>query len=129
MASPPTTEPRRGEVWLVALGAARSGEPGKHRPAIVVSAGRGIAGTPRELIVVVPLSSSLPPSALRPEIPEIDGVDRRSRAICRAVRGVARSRLLQRLGALTPATLAEVDRALALILELQPPLRPSAGTE
>jgi mRNA interferase MazF len=114
---------------LAALGAARPGEPGKHRPAIVVSAGRGIAGTPRELIVVVPLSSSLPPSALRPEIADIEGVDRRSRALCRAVRGVARSRLLQRVGALTPATLADVDRALALILELQPPLRPSAGTE
>jgi mRNA interferase MazF len=129
MVSPSTTEPRRGEVWLAALGAARPGEPGKHRPAIVVSAARGIEGAPRELIVVVPLSSSLPSSALRPGIAEIEGVDRRSRAICRAVRGVARSRLLQRLGALTPATLAEVDRALALILELQPPLRPSAGTD
>jgi mRNA interferase MazF len=130
MASPSTSEPRRGEVWLAALGAARPGEPGKHRPAIVVSAVRGIAGAPRELIVVVPLSSSLPSSALRPEIAEVEGVDRHSRAICRAVRGVARSRLLQRLGTLTPATLAEVDRALALILELQsPPLRSAAGTD
>ncbi|REZ27889.1 toxin, partial [Mycobacterium tuberculosis] len=24
-------EPRRGDLWLVSLGAARAGEPGKHR--------------------------------------------------------------------------------------------------
>lgn len=34
MASP---EPRRGEIWLVSLGTARKGEPGKNRPAIIVS--------------------------------------------------------------------------------------------
>jgi mRNA interferase MazF len=119
MASPSTSEPRRGEVWLAALGAARPGEPGKHRPSIILSAPRSVVGAPRELIVVVPLSSSLPPSALRPEIVDIEGVDRHSRAICRAVRGVARSRLLRRLGALQPATLAEVERALALTLGLR----------
>ncbi|WP_041730646.1 type II toxin-antitoxin system PemK/MazF family toxin [Conexibacter woesei] len=33
-------EPRRGEIWLVSLGAARRGEPEKNRPAIVVSRSR-----------------------------------------------------------------------------------------
>jgi mRNA interferase MazF len=113
-----STEPRRGQVWLAVLGAARPGEPGKNRPAIVITADRGIAGPTRELIVVVPLSSSLPSSPLRPQVKDVEGVDRESRAICRAVRGVARSRLLRPLGALTPATLAEVERALALILGL-----------
>jgi mRNA interferase MazF len=112
------TEPRRGQVWLAALGAARPGEPGKNRPAVVISADRGIAGPTRELIVVVPLSSSLPSSSLRPQVKDVEGVDRESRAICRAVRGVARSRLLRPLGALTPATLNEVEDALALILGL-----------
>jgi mRNA interferase MazF len=113
-----STEPRRGEVWLVSFGAARPGEPGKNRPAVVVSVDRTIAGSPHELIVVVPLSSSVPPSALRPEVQEIEGVDRPSCAIPRALRGVARSRLLRRLGVLPPATLAEIERALALILGL-----------
>lgn len=27
-----STEPRRGEIWLASLGAARKGEPGKNRP-------------------------------------------------------------------------------------------------
>jgi mRNA interferase MazF len=113
-----STEPRRGQVWLAVLGVARPGEPGKNRPAVVISADRGIAGSTGELIVVVPLSSSLPASPLRPQVKDVEGVDRESRAICRAVRGVARSRLLRPLGALTPATLNEVEGALALILGL-----------
>jgi mRNA interferase MazF len=118
MASPSTTEPRRGEVWLAALGAARPGDPGKHRPTIVVSADRIIAGTTDETIVVAPLSSTVPPSALRPEIVEVEGIDRPSRAVCGAVRGLARSRLLRRLGVLPPSALAEVERTLGLILGL-----------
>jgi mRNA interferase MazF len=112
------SEPRRGEVWLTAFGAARPGEPGKNRPAIVVSIDRIIAGQPDEPIVVVPLSSSMPASELRPCVQEIGGDGRPSRAVCGALRGVALSRLLRKLGEVTPQTLAEVERALALILGL-----------
>jgi mRNA interferase MazF len=106
-------------VWLVAFGAARRGEPGKHRPAIVVSADHLDTRTVADLIVVVPLSSSRTPSVLRPEVTDVEGLDRPSRAICRGVRGMARSRLLRRLGALQPATLAEVERTLVLTLGLR----------
>jgi mRNA interferase MazF len=112
-----SAEPRRGEVWLVSLGAARSGEVGKNRPAIVVSVDDLNSGGQDELIVVVPLSSSRAPSALRPEV-SMDGVDRPSRAICRGVRAVSRARLLRPLGLLPATTLAEVERSLALILGL-----------
>lgn len=124
------SEPRRGEVWLAALGAARSGEPGKHRPTIVVSADRIIAGTKGEPIVVVPLSSTVPPSALRPEITGVEGLERPSRAICGAVRGLARSRLLLRLGVLPPAAFAEIERTLALVLGLDDHLaKPGVSTQ
>jgi mRNA interferase MazF len=113
-----STEPRRGEVWLVSLGAAKRGEPGKHRPAVVVSADRLNEGTAADLVVIVPLSSSSAPSALRPEV-DVEGVDRPSRAIPRALRGVARGRLLRQVGAVKPGTLAEIERALALILDLE----------
>jgi mRNA interferase MazF len=116
-----STEPRRGEVWLTSFGAARPGEPGKNRPAIVVSADRLSAGTVADLTVVVPLSSSIAPSPVRPAVGDIEGVEHQSRAVCRAVRGMARSRLLRRLGTATPETLAEVERALALILGLDQP--------
>jgi mRNA interferase MazF len=110
----------------VSFGAARAGEPGKNRPAVVVSVDRIIAGPSFEPIVVVPLSSSSTPSVLRPEVRDVEGVDRLSHAMPRALRGVARSRLLRRLGTLPPEKLAEIERALALILGLTPgSLRPS----
>lgn len=113
-----TDAPRRGEVWLVALGAGRAGEPGKTRPAIVVSANELNTGAPGELIVVVPLSSSRAPSALRIEIEPAAGIERASRAVCRAVRAVVRSRLVRRIGTATPANMEQVDAALTLILGL-----------
>jgi mRNA interferase MazF len=113
-----STEPRRGEVWLVSLGAAKAGEPGKNRPAVVIAADQLSAGAAEQLVVVVPLSSSRPPSPLGPEVAAVNGVDRPSGAMCFGIRAVARVRLLRRLGALSPATLVEVERALALILGL-----------
>lgn len=110
--------PRRGEIWLVSLGAAREGEPGKNRPAIVVSANELNSEDPRELLVVVPLSTSRAASALRPEIAAGEAIDRPSRAICSGVRAVARGRLLRRLGTVPAPTLAEINRVLTLVLGL-----------
>jgi mRNA interferase MazF len=116
-----STEPRRGEIWLASFGAARRGEPGKNRPAIVVSVDDLLVGADHELIVVVPLSSSLPRSALRPQVgPEV-GIDSHSVAIPRAVRGIARSRLLRRLGKPSAETLTEIDAALGTVLGLDRP--------
>ncbi|HUN78290.1 MAG TPA: type II toxin-antitoxin system PemK/MazF family toxin [Solirubrobacteraceae bacterium] len=120
-----STEPRRGEVWLVSLGAARPGEPGKNRPAVVISADRLSARLPHDLIVVVPLSSSLSPSGLRPEVITGEGVLRPSRAVCGAIRGIARSRLLRRLGELPPVKLAAIDHALMVVLNLPGPRSPA----
>ena len=113
-----STDPRRGEIWLVSLGAARRGEPGKNRPAVVLSADELLTGEDHELIVVVPLSSSLPRSALRPQLGPETGIDADSAAISRAIRGVSRRRLLRRVGKAKPATMAEVERAIATVLGL-----------
>jgi mRNA interferase MazF len=113
-----SAEPRRGEIWLVSLGAARRGEPGKNRPAIVVSIDDLLVGIDHELIVVVPLSSSLPPSALRPEVSSETGIDSDSAAIPRAIRALARRRLLRRLGEAQPGTMAEIELALMTVLGL-----------
>lgn len=109
-------EPRRGELWLIALGAARAGEPGKHRPAVVVSVDAILTGVDDELIVVVPVSSSRSGSPLRPRILPIEGVDTESVAVCRGIRAVARTRLLERLGNLAPETMRAIEHSLALIL-------------
>ncbi len=120
MASP---EPRRGEIWLVSLGAARKGEPGKNRPALVVSVDEVSAGVEDELVVVVPLSSSRAASPLRPEVSPAEGIDKQSSAICRGIGAVTRTRLLEHIGKADPETLSEVERALAMILGLEAPRR------
>jgi mRNA interferase MazF len=112
-------EPRRGDLWLVALGAARAGEPGKHRPAVVVSVDEILAGVDDELVVVVPVSSSLTAHRLRPYVSPHEGVDTKSVAVCRSIRAVAGTRLIERLGTLDPDTLRQVERALALILGIR----------
>lgn len=61
-----STEPRRGEICLISLGAARKSEPGKNRLAIIVSVDEVATGLEDELIVVVPVSNSRARSLLRP---------------------------------------------------------------
>lgn len=111
--------PYRGEIWLVALGAGRSGEPAKTRPAVVVSADALNTGGSANLIVVVPLTSSLAPSALRIEIDPSAGLDHPSRAVCRAVRAVVASRFVRRVGRVTDADLRQIEGALAMILAFE----------
>ena len=111
---------RRGEIWLVAFGAGRTGEPGKNRPAIILSADGLIVGSDDELVVTIPLSSSLAPAKLRPSIPATAGIDADSAAVPRGIRSVARSRLLRRIGEVDRETLAAVERALKLILSFDP---------
>jgi mRNA interferase MazF len=113
-----STDARRGEIWLVSLGAGRGGEPGKNRPALVVSVDEISTCVDDELLVVVPLSSSRADSPLRPVVSPDEGIDRRSVAVCRGVRAVARNRFLERIGEAAPETLREVERALTVILGL-----------
>ena len=81
-------EPRRGELSLVALGAGRSGEPGKHRPAVIVSTDEMLTGVEDELVVVVPVSSSRARTPLRPAICSDEGADADSVAVVRGLRAV-----------------------------------------
>lgn len=112
-----STEPRRGEIWLVSLGAARKGEPGKNRPALVVSVDEVSVGVEDELFVVVPLSSSRAPSPLRPRVSPAEGIEKQSSAICRGIRAVTRMRLP--IGKAKRETLSEVELALAMILGIE----------
>lgn len=117
-------EPRRGELWLVALGAARAGGPGKHHPAVVVSVDEILTGLDDELVVVVPVSSSRSGSPLRPPVVPAEGVDTQSVAVCRDIRAVARSRLVERLGTVAPDTMHRIEHALGLILGVDTGLSP-----
>jgi mRNA interferase MazF len=85
---------------------------------VVLSANELLVGVDHELIVIVPLSSSLPHSALRPQLGSETGIDNPSVAICRGVRGVARSRLLRPIGAAPDGKMGEIEQALKLTLAL-----------
>ena len=114
-----STEPRRGDVWLVSLGAGRAGEPGKNRPAVIVSVDELATGADEDLYVVVPLTSSRTASALRPAVAPDEGIDRASVAVCPAVRGLARGRLLQKAGRVRPVTLGQIEDGLAETLGIE----------
>lgn len=79
------------------------------------------------LILVVPIVvevCSKQPSdearRLRPVVVPSEGVDIHSVAVCRGIRAVARGRLVQRLGVITPRTLREIESALAQVLGIEP---------
>jgi len=85
---------------------------------VVLSADELLIGKDDELIVVVPCSSSVTPSLLRPPIGPSAGIDNPSAAICRAIRGVARSRLLRHLGEVDAEKMAEIEHAVGLVLTI-----------
>lgn len=113
-----TDSPERGELWLASLGAARPGEPGKTRPVLIVTPGELSTGSPRDLVSVVPISSSAGPARLRPPIEGDGSMNEGSVAVVRAVRSVARKRLVRPVGQVTEREQAAVDAALLLTLGL-----------
>ena len=114
-----STEPSRGQVWLVRFGASEAGEPGKNRPAIIVSIDSLRTGSERDLFTVVPISATEPGSAIRPAVaPSYAGVDRPSVALPGAIRAVSRARLLRRIGSVPVDTMQAVEQALSVVLGL-----------
>ena len=118
MMTPGTDDPRRGEIWLAALGKGRRGEPGKNRPVVVVSPSALGPYKPTDLVTVVPLTASASRSPARIPLAARPGLLRDSLAVPRAVRAVARGRLLRQLSCLDPSELAAVEAALAMSLGL-----------
>jgi mRNA interferase MazF len=114
---------RRGEIYLVDLDPVRGSEALKRRPAVVVSndgANATAARLGRGVVTVVPVTSNLdrvyPFQARLPA--EQTGLARDSKAQAEQVRSISVERLGQRLGALPPPVLAELDDALRLHLSL-----------
>lgn len=101
---------RRGDVFLVDLGAARGREVRKTRPCVVVSPDDLNAGL--GTIVLAPLTTGAHPYTFR--VPcRFAGTD--GYVLVDQVRAVDRERVLKRLGALTGGTVA---RVLAVLREL-----------
>jgi len=113
----------RGEVRLTDLEPVRGSEASKRRPAIVVSNDRAnvvAARLGRGVVTVVPITSNVarvfPFQVLLPG--QEAGLRVQSKAQAEQVRSVSVERLGPVLGQLTASTLAAVDDALRLHLDL-----------
>jgi mRNA interferase MazF len=114
---------RRGEVRLTDLEPVRGSKASKRRPAIVVSNDRAnvvAARLGRGVVTVVPITSNVarvfPFQVLLPG--QEAGLRVQSKAQAEQVRSVSVERLGPVLGQLTASTLAAVDDALRLHLDL-----------
>ena len=112
------TTPLRGEVWLVNLDPTRGREQAGKRPVLVVSA-NGFNKSPADLVVILPITSkdkAIPWHV--PLQPPEGGTKTKSFILCEAVRSISHDRLVQRWGAVTSATLDEVEDRLRILFDL-----------
>lgn len=115
---------RRGDVFLADLSPARGSEAAKRRPVVVVSndsANRGATSRGRGVVTVIPVTSNTarvyPFQVRLPADPAI-GLTIESKGQAEQVRSIDVTRLGQRLGALPPALIRQLDEALRLHLAL-----------
>lgn len=116
-----TDPPQRGEIWLTALGAARPGEPGKTRPALVITPSELLTGSDLDLVTIVPFSATVPATRLNPRVETDPKIHEPSVAVVRGVRSVARGRLVKRLSRVTDESQFKVDQALVVALGVVSP--------
>ncbi|WP_313024853.1 type II toxin-antitoxin system PemK/MazF family toxin [Mobilicoccus sp.] len=108
-----------GDVVVLDLGTPAGSETGLHRPAMVVTAARVLAGGP-SVIQVVPLTRTIRPSSSEVVIDpdHANGLSARSAAQCQHLRSVATTRIRDHTGNAGPVVLGEIRETLALLLDL-----------
>jgi mRNA interferase MazF len=110
----------RGEVWWVDFGGPYGSEPGKRRPAVVVSDDR-FNRSRLDTVTVVAVTSNVrlgarPGNVLLPR--GAAGLDRPSVVNVTQIATVDRQRLVSRAGMLARSDVASVDDGLRLALRL-----------
>jgi mRNA interferase MazF len=118
MARRPTViRPRRGEVYLVAFDPTIGAEIQKTRPALIVQT--DIANRHSPITIVAALTSqfdeALYPTEVLIQSPE-GWLSLPSVVLLNQIRSIDKRPLVRRLGVLTPATMARVDRAILISL-------------
>lgn len=103
----------RGELWTVSGG----GYPGKPRPAIIVQDDLFSA---TESVVVIPLTTTTVGDAAiaRIAVPTTTGITQPSFAMVDKITTVRRSNLGVRVGRLSAALMADIERSLMVFLGL-----------
>jgi mRNA interferase MazF len=106
--------PRRGEVWWVRLDPTLGSEIAKTRPCLILST--NVVNERRRTVVVVPLSSSL--AARPPLLIPVLIAGRTVMAVTDQIWAIAKERLRNQLGEISPGDMEAVEMGLRRILEL-----------
>jgi mRNA interferase MazF len=114
---PTYSTPRRGEVWRVSLDPTVGHEVKKTRPAVVVT--NDIYNSHNWVVLVVPVTSHdrAEYDQVMIRAPE-GGLSNNSVTLPDQLRAVDRTRLVETLGDLAPATVELIDRSLRIVLAL-----------
>jgi mRNA interferase MazF len=108
---------RRGEIYLVSLDPTVGSEIKKTRPALIIQNDVGNKYSP--LTIVAPITST-PRTKKYPTEVNItareSGLDSDSTVLLNQIRTVDKSRVVQKLGALSQAKMGEVDEAIRISL-------------
>lgn len=108
-----------GDVVELDLGAPAGSEAGLHRPAVVVTAARVLAGGPN-VVQVVPLTRTVRASGAEVDIDpdEHNGLTAVSAAQCQHIRSVATTRVSRQIGNVGPLALRQIRQTVAIIIDV-----------
>jgi mRNA interferase MazF len=111
-------KPQRGDIWLADLNPTRGREQAGQRPVLVLSVDAFNQG-PAELVVVLPMTSTVRPIPLHVVVqPPEGGLNVESRILTDAIRSISNERLVERWGAVSPETMAVVEDRVRTLLGL-----------
>lgn len=111
-------KPKRGQVWYAQFGPVVGHEQGGWRPALIVSHDIVNLG-PGERVIAVPFTTTDRGNPWHVEVrPPEGGLSRRSFARCEDVRSLSQLRVDRELGAVSDATMAEVEDVLRDLMDL-----------
>jgi mRNA interferase MazF len=105
---------RRGDVYWVDFDPARGGEIQKRRPAVIVS--NNAAARAQNRVQVVPLTSNTKTVHRWEALVHLGGVPHK--VLADQIRTVAKDRLTDHIGTLSPRDLLAVEQALRVQLDL-----------
>lgn len=114
---------RRGEVYDARLDPTEGSEQAGSRPVVIVS--RDAINAASAVVIAVPCTTYRPGRRIYPSQVMLStgdgGLSVDSVALCEEVRALAKTRLDRLRGTLSPASMAHLDRALAIALDLPMP--------
>jgi mRNA interferase MazF len=112
------TQPRRGEIYLVAFDPTVGHEIQKTRPAIIIQNNISNQYSPITIVAAISSQFGSPPHPREVVIQMKGGLSKPSAVVLNQIRSVDRKRLIKRLGSVDAATMRKIDDALMISLGL-----------